>query len=46
MDTIFTTIRQWIVRLLKTGPTPDVTDGISVRDYADLPVTHPVSRVG
>ena len=46
MDKIFTALRQWIARLLETGATPDVTDGLSIRDYADLPVTRPASRVG
>ena len=46
MDEIFTTIRQWIARLLETGATPDYADGLSIRDYADLPVTRPQSRIG
>jgi hypothetical protein len=46
MDKIFTTIRHWIARLLETGATPDATDGLSIRDYADLPRTRPASRVG
>ena len=41
MDKIFTTLRQWIARLLETDVTHDYVDGLSLRDYADLPVTHP-----
>jgi hypothetical protein len=43
MDKIFTSIRQWIARLLETDATQDYLDGLSIRDYADLPVTHPAS---
>jgi len=46
MYKIFMTIRHWIARLLETGAAQDHVDGLSIRDYADLPVTHPVSRVG
>jgi hypothetical protein len=46
MDKIFTTIRQWIARLLETDAPQDYADGLNIRDYADLPVTHPVSRIG
>jgi hypothetical protein len=46
MDKIFKIIRHWIARLLETDATPNVTDGMSIRDYADLPVSHPASRIG
>ena len=42
MDKIFTVIRHWIVRLLETESLPDELDTLSIRDYADLPVVHPV----
>jgi hypothetical protein len=42
MDKIFTIIRQWLVRLLETESLPDELDTLSIRDYADLPVVHPV----
>jgi hypothetical protein len=42
MDKIFTIIRQWLVRLLETEGLPDELDTLSIRDYADLPVVHPV----
>ena len=45
MDKILTTIRQWIARLLETDATQDYVDGLSIRDYADLPVTHPAGDI-
>ncbi len=42
MDKIFTTIHQWLVGLLATESLPDELDTLSIRDYADLPVVHPV----
>jgi hypothetical protein len=45
MDKIFTTIRQWIARLLETDAAQDYVDGLSIRDYADLPVCHPASEI-
>jgi hypothetical protein len=42
MDKIFTIIRQWLVRLLETDSLPDELDTLSIRDFADLPVVHPV----
>ena len=45
MDKIFTTIRQWIARLLEAEATQDYMDGLSIRDYADLPVTHPAGDI-
>ncbi len=42
MDKIFTIIRQWLIRLLEAESLPDELDTLSIRDYADLPVVHPV----
>jgi len=45
MDKIFTTLRNWIARLLETDATQDYVDSLSIRDYADLPVSHPPSDI-
>jgi hypothetical protein len=45
MDKIFTIICHWIAWLRETDATPEYEDGLSIRDYADLPATHPASDI-
>ncbi len=44
MDKIFSIIRVWLERLGESGLAPDPLDGLSIRELADLPAVHPLTR--
>lgn len=41
MHRFYTAMRAWLRALLATGCPPDPLDGLSPREWADLPFTHP-----
>lgn len=41
MNRIFTGLKLWVAVLLAPSASPDPLDGLSAREWADLPVHHP-----